>query len=117
MKVTTPNAKVLVVGTPVQYQKWVSKFGSKIAGVNFILVTKPEHFKSRHRKNTRVMVLSDPKNLQEKVGDKINRLNPIDSKGVEEQIAQRERKQNMADNAIGWFRETSMGEKVEVPSE
>ena len=122
MKITTPlaknsKAKILIVGTPVQFQKWVSKWGSKLSEVEFIYVSKPEHFKSRHKKNTRVMVISDPKNLQEKVGDKIKRLNPIHREGFEAQITASEKQEDKRDNAIAWFRETSMGEKVEPLNE
>ena len=118
MKITTKNAKILVLGTPAQTKRWITKWGSKVSGVDFIPVSKEKHFKSRHRKNTRVLILSDPKKLQEKIGDKINRLNPIiQPEAFEAQIEASEKQATQRENAIGWFRETSMGEKVEIPSE
>lgn len=82
MKITTKNAKILVLGSYNEYRSWMNRYGKHIEGVKFERISSEKSLKSRHARTTRVLVLSDELGLIEKV----QRLNPFSPGWLERKI-------------------------------
>lgn len=98
MKITTTNAKLLVLGTYNEYRSFMNLYGQHVEGVKFERISSEKSLKSRHAKTTRILVLSDELGLLS--SPKAQRLNPVGPGFIQNRINEKLAKRDQSNSVL-----------------